>query len=52
MKTASLVTKMIQVKTDLAHMCRKKSYLIDGNVAMDPKYQEAEDLEAVEKVAH
>ena len=30
----------------------KKFYLIDGNVAMDPKDQEAEDLEAVEKVAH
>ena len=30
----------------------KKSYLIDGNVAMDPKDQEAEDLKAVEKVAH
>ena len=40
---------MIQVKTDLAHMCRKKSYLIDGNVAMDPRDQEAED---VDDVAH
>ena len=30
----------------------KKFYLIDGNIAMDPKDQEAEDLEAVEKVAH
>ena len=48
-----LVTKMIQVQTDLAYICMsKKSYLIDGNVAMDPKDQEAEDLKAVEKVAH
>ena len=45
-----LVAKMIQVQTDLAYICMsKKSYLIDGNVAMDPRDQEAED---VEDVAH
>ena len=30
----------------------KKSYLIDGNIAMDPQDQDAEDFEDLEYVAH